>query len=311
LSHVWKTLYPETKDESLENFWIENEDGEEKLPQGPMLPGFFKKVSKMAQLNTLELNMRLFTSANDVLNVFIVPMLQAVPTLEKFEWNFYQSRWKSSQFNPLDLSIFLNSISSLNNLQSLEISHPVEDEVKLIENRGLVITFNPQIHEKFSFPNVNSVNIDALISEDFDFRAFFMAFSESSSQAKLKEIALGKIQISSAQSFIKLLKVFKEVEQLQRLRISLNIVLNLKGWEDIDKNFQETILPAKNVSITLRVYVSTTNRFSSTAKRILDLQKVFGKMRFSVTLVTKEKTRHSGERQIYTPFIENNYEYLE
>jgi len=85
------------------------------------------------------------------------------------------------------LSVFLESLIALEQLQSFKISQSVHNDLRLIDRHGLLITFSP--YKRFSFPNISSVKINARISEDFDFRSFFMAFSKGS-QTNLKEISL-------------------------------------------------------------------------------------------------------------------------
>jgi len=294
----------------LYSIWNSKKRGKEEeklLNKNQTLANFFEKVSKLTQLSSLELNFHLYSSPKDVLDDFIVPMLQAVPQIEKFECNFYGTSSKAGSL--VNLSFLLKGIIPLNQLQSFKISQEAKNESETPKSQNPVITFIPEPHQTFSFPNITSIKIDPVISEDFDFRAFFVAFSEGS-QTKQKEISLTKIHVTSIQSLLKLFKTFKEVEQFPKLKVNLNLVSFLEDWEDISKYLQETITPAKNVSINLKIYISSTDQTHPPAERITTLQKAFAKIKFSLTLLAKvrEGSRwYRYERIVAVPIIRNNH----
>ena len=251
--HFFNPLNPNiNSQEKTQMIWNGDDDTEEKSQT--MSSKLIGKFNNLTLLNDLKLNMELFTYPNDILTLFIIPLLRITPRLQKFEWNFYEGYEKNN--SSLDLSVFLESLIALEQLQSFKISQSVHNDLRLIDRHGLLITFSP--YKIFSFPNISSVKINARISEDFDFRSFFMAFSEGS-QTKLKEISLAKIHVRSIQSFIRLMKILKEAAQFPRLRINLDIVLCVESWGDVERNFLETIVTAKNVFINLKIYLGKSN----------------------------------------------------
>jgi len=55
------------------------------------------------------------------------------------------------------------------------------------------------------------------------------------------------------------MKILKGAAQFPRLRINLDIVLCVESWGDVERNFLETIVTAKNVFINLKIYLGKSN----------------------------------------------------
>ena len=251
---------------------------------------FFKKFQQLSRLNSLDMKMPRFTHPKEIINNFILPLLQAIPKLENFECQFCHE-YKTLE-TPFDLSTFLDGISLLPSLKSFKIRHP-HDVLNDIMKDDLPITFNPS--KAYQFPNITSVYLSAWILEDFDFKHFFKMLSNNDC---LEEIHLERIFLTSVQAFLRLLKLLKEVGELNPLwKIQLGITLSVKNLADIVGNIRYPIIPERNVTIDLDIYVSSQKRFSLSQKGFRYMQSVFSYIKFDFSLLVPELSQHYPYRE--------------
>jgi len=264
---------------------------------------FFERLKKANSLSSLELQMD--SPSDFALNKFILPMIKSLQNLERLDLLFIYGGFPLSKTpQKLDLSTLLDCIVAPKEFKSFNFS----DLAVPTENPNFLITFNPK--KSFSFSNA-SFTIDSSISEDFDFKAFFKTCFSKGSQMRPKEISLANIHVKSAKSFLKLLKIFKELGQLNGVRFHFGIALFVENMIEIKKNFKLPIIPARNVSLDVYIYLSRKTKGKLTVPSISTLQNIFGKLTFNVSFLVKEKSKKEEEKNICILAIQHNHVYVE
>ena len=129
----------------------------------------------------------------------------------------------------------------------------------------------------------------------------------SSNDPQRKEINLPRVYMTSIESFLKTLKVFKEAEQLKTFKISLGINLTLHDLLEITQNLDCSILPANTVSMFLDIYIYVKD-LKLPDERAVALQKIFGKVRFNISLLLNSGCKGSlSEFKKCVPVMKNNF----
>jgi len=266
-----------------------------------ILLNFFEKFKQLSQLKSLGIYLPKFDHPDEIMVGFILPLLQAVPKLASFKCRL--SHDSAPCETPFDLSIFLDGISSLKSLKSFKITHH-QKVISEIMADDLAITFNPI--QAYHFPNMTSVYLSTWLQEDFDFKNFFKMLLDNNT---MKEIHLEKIYLTSVGSFLRLLKLLKEVGEGHQLwKIKLGITLSVGHLADIVKTIKYPIVPERNVEIDLDIYVASQKRFSLSPKGLKYMQGIFSHFQFDCSLLVPELSPYYPyrEEKIELPLIRKN-----
>jgi len=265
---VWADLYPEIQNDNDPAIF-------ESYEKHRVLLNFFAKFKQLTHLKSFRLIIDQLANPNEIVANFLLPLLRSIPKLETFECEFITNDHQNKN-SPLDLSVFLDGIAPLKHLKSFKISKNY-GRYCIVEVRDLIITWNPQ--KNFAFSNIPSINIDAWISPEFNFKQFLRNIPLDHTK---KEMNFSKISLQSIDSFIEMLTEFNNVEQLSPLKINLGVLLRLDSLQDIFTSFRYPIALARNLTIKLEICIPPSHLFLLQSQEKASLQNIFRSFRFSI-----------------------------
>ncbi len=250
-----------------------------------VLSGFFEKWRKMDKLLILNLSIS-YLSKTDILRNFVLPLLNAVPQLEIFNFSsLYEDRFAPQAKKTLDLGVLFSGIGSLKCLKRCRISTgPFINGVF----SGL------QNLQKSNFlANLSSLVINVKFDPNFGFKDFLKRllnndnFKSENNLAVSKNLKFLQVCVSSAEDFVRILNLMHSVSHIKNLQIELQIYLIVWCFEDISSNFRYPINVAKNIQTTAHIYFQSFEVREWASEHEEYFKRIFGQLEFTVNKALK------------------------
>jgi len=242
-----------------------------------ILVNFFAKWHKLPNLKVLELKIPTTANMDNLLKNFLLPLLKATPHLETFSCQFSQSYRAGALYEKdtvLDLDVLLQGVKSLKFLKNFKLYGNEDRRPKVM------IEYNPQ--NFYSIPQISTVEID-LPQSIFHLNKFYYTFLKDSNESdQIKNIKVSRLEVTSGQSFILLLKLLNKASQIKALQSDLEVNLLIKDLGEIILNFRYPIYLAENIRLTLNIYMVNPNAPLLTDKLKEDLMRIFGRVEFTL-----------------------------
>ena len=252
-----------------------------------------KRFKKLDQIEILKIKLPRILESSQLLQKFVVPLLQMTPNLRKFRLKLRTSPAYRAKCKPIDLSELLGNMDNLKQLESIKISN-YPSKFSASSKTESLIQFDP----KKSLVILSKLTKIGLYSEffgDFDFKSLVKLFS-SVGEAK-KKIKLATLSLDSFNIFCDYVKLVNNTAKARRVGFDLEITLSVKSLEELLGTFTQPLILERNVEIKLNIYLisqSEEQRLSISGQLKEQFWRIFCDFELNMTQVVLNPSFYSS-----------------
>ena len=249
-----------------------------------ILNGFFDKWRKLSKLRILDLKIWAFPKI-DTLRSLILPLLRAIPQLEKLYLTVGLKGQITLPADRLfDLKVFFSGIETMKSLKYVTLSTN--------EYVSCLLSGPEHSQRSFCLPNLSSVKIRTKFDSNFDLKEFLDGFlCLNSLQPELpvmnRTLDLRQSCMFSVQDFIRILNVVHSVSHFKNLQLHLQICLIVESFREISSNFTYPMHVAHNTQLTVNIHLKNFKDLELTLEQKQYFKRIFGQLRFTVNTAAK------------------------